>query len=167
MSAFIVSTDTINLIVTACDRYGVSVYIPRTMETVPDGLTRDNSYSARTNQRIFGQILIDENAKSVNHRYRQSDAPERYTHKHIDLDWASAGVPVAHLILGSLRCYDYQACETDDYSDSLAKQIIERLQSAVIRGLTEDAPWGWTKDWTLERRAEVRAKIASDMAGVR
>lgn len=166
MSAYIVSTDTINLLVSACTRYGVDLYIPRTCVNVPEGMTRDNSHNARTYYTTFGQILLDENYRSVNARYRQNDPAPRYTHQSVDLDWASAGQPIAHIILGSLRCYDYQACEANDYEQSLAKQIVERLQSAVIRSLTEDAPWGWTRDWTNKRRAEIKAKINAQMSGV-
>jgi hypothetical protein len=54
----------------------------------------------------------------------------------------------------------YQSCEHPDYEASLAAKILNELESEMIRRLTHDAPWGYTRQWTEERRAEVKATIA-------
>ncbi len=48
-------------------------------------------------------------------------------------------------VLKAASCYDYQACETPEYSDSFARRIVERINSAAIAALPgyDEASWGW------------------------
>jgi len=47
-------------------------------------------------------------------------------------------------IAKSAQCYRYQACETDDYDESMAERVIIQIEREVIRNLPgfEDANWG-------------------------
>ena len=46
-------------------------------------------------------------------------------------------------VLKACQCYDYQACENDDYEQSIAHRIIRAIEAKAIRCLPsyEDAPW--------------------------
>lgn len=92
-----------------------------------------------TNPRELGQILWDENARSVNYRYKENNPAPRFTYR---------GTYYEHdplQILASIRCYSYQSCETHDYEETKAGKIINRLQSAVISRMTEGKEWGAPK----------------------
>ena len=84
----------------------------------------------------LAQILVNENYRSVNSRYSESDKPHKFQPQNI-----RPYTPVE--ILSLLAGYEYQACETNDWKDSQASAIIEALRSNAIRRLPgyENAPW--------------------------
>ncbi len=47
-------------------------------------------------------------------------------------------------IIKAAQCFDYQACETDDWKESVACKIIQHIEGTAIRMLPgyEQAPWG-------------------------
>lgn len=110
-----------------------------------------------------GQLLWDENARSVNARYNKNESAPAYSWKPIDLDRASVGMPVAVLVLGSVRCLRYQSCETDNYGETRAARFLDRIEAEACRRMidTHDAPWGFTRDWMNEKIAEKKAAIAT------
>jgi hypothetical protein len=159
MSAYIVATDTIDLLVAAADRWRL---------TFPD---RDGTnfcdLHACSHRNEAGQLLMDENERSVNHRYDYRDKPaRRYSYTPIDLDRAAVGMPVAVLVLGSVRCLRYQSCETADYATTRAAVFLDRIEAEACRKLisTHEAPWGFTRDWMNTKIAEVKAKVAANVA---
>ena len=99
--------------------------------------------------RELGQMLWDENTRSVEHRYPSDridqlpgtigDAP--YIYDASPKVWARLD-PVQ--VLKALKCYEYQACEHDGWKDSAAKWFTDALASEAIRHLPgyEDAEWG-------------------------
>lgn len=52
-------------------------------------------------------------------------------------------------ILKACDCLEYQSCETEDYEQTFAYKLLDRIRGAAIRALPgyDDAPWG------LERAA--------------
>lgn len=170
MSAYVVHPRTIDLIISAAQRFnrGYSFYFDKSAR---DQMTPDNDgyvydhVSPHTNAQELGQMLWNENHHSVNVRYRLTDAVPAYTFKPVDLDYASAGMSPAILVLQSIRCLRYQSCEAGDYETTNARKLLDWVESACINDLTNtaNAPWGWTPDWTEERRAEAKTKIASIM----
>jgi hypothetical protein len=91
----------------------------------------------------IGQILIDQNYRSVHHRYldraeQHFGKPPTYKFKVVRL------LPDAVALLKLCVCYAYQACETDDWESSIAADIIMRIKDRAIIKLPgyDAAPWG-------------------------
>ena len=119
MSAWIVSKAHIDMLVTATVMLG-----ERT----------------RAEADVTGQMLWDENYKSVNARYRRHDKAPAYRFK--ARTWANPSE-----LLKALACYDYQTCEHDAWgADNAAYDLVEKLRVRV-EPLREEAdyeaaPWG-------------------------
>ncbi|WP_063129866.1 hypothetical protein [Nocardia fusca] len=108
MSAFIVSNGHIDVVVNAIAQYGITPNDAR-----------------RLDYRALGQLLWDENVRSVDHRYRESNPRDRYVLHTTegDLD------PVA--VLKAVDCYVYQSCEHPGWADSDAHTWMTRLREAI------------------------------------
>ncbi len=76
----------------------------------------------------IGQILVDENYRSVNYRYSQNEQPYQYN---FDPNVKTRLTPIQ--IYKACDCYDYQACEMDDYRKTFAAFIIETIRNQAIR----------------------------------
>ena len=103
-------------------------------------------------QNELGQILMTENVRSVRTRYPQDSAdtlPGPVNQKRV---WRYHFQPVPHQMLKpawvikACDCLDYQSCETDDWRETLAYQIVQAIRESAISALTDDAPWGITDD---------------------
>ncbi len=172
MSAYLVSPDTIDLIVSAAQRFqarhGSRFYADLSARDLPasdtDGVRRD-SLSPHTDAEVMALLLWDENVHSVNVRYEYDTnrAQPVYTFRHVDMDHAAAAIDPAILALGSIRCLRYQSCEADDYSDTNACKLLNWIESLCVSHLISvaESPWGWTRDWTATRRAEIKARLAA------
>lgn len=123
MSAFIVDPSLINGILTfvSADRYDVRVCFE----------DKQLSFKSEKDLNTMAQILMDENYRSVNSRYRSQNKPilvefkSKYTNKN--------GRRITSLeVLKACDCYDYQACETDNYTMTLAHKIIDVIRSNAI-----------------------------------
>lgn len=119
MSAYIVSDETITAIV----------------QGAVELLSRDYSFDPLW----LGQLLVDENYRSVNYRYDEDTKPHKYEWKELK-KW-DYGV-----LLGCIRCYIYQSCETDDWKDTEAYSWISRLRTYLLDALVDtlgyEMPWG-------------------------
>ena len=94
------------------------------------------------NAEAIGQMLWNENGKSVDYRYSQvSERPvftlRRLVHHSFD--------PVQ--VLKAIDSYTYQACEHPEWVDSTAHDFCQALQAMAISSLPgyEDAAWGAPK----------------------
>lgn len=129
MSAYVVSTDTIDYLVTAARVWRLSEgYLPQEARYMID--------------RELGQVLLTENVRSVNARYNDNDEAEAYDYTPVRFD-AIRAVDV----LKSVQCLRYQSCETDDFDTTLAARVLNALESAAIAHLPgyDKAPWGWQR----------------------
>jgi hypothetical protein len=166
VSAWIVEREHIHVLIWAGlrpDPYGVLTW--RT--AIPDGSQRHpdseetgslglplpyNKFELRpdTANRV-GQMLVNTNRASVNHRYAGSEdsdgrlfvarKPAVYRYPRCgprELGWSGAE------LLKAINCYAYQSCELDDWSDSEAQAFCEALKDRLICRLPgyDDAPWG-------------------------
>jgi hypothetical protein len=146
MSAFIVSHDHIDAL--------VSFALVSRLRYVTEGrcidITRDNATEV-------GCILLAENTRSVLSRYpneTEETAPGREGESVASYKYSPfAGLEslpqhkLVGLILSGCSCFDYQACETNDYESSVACQIIEAIRTEAIRMVPKyDAPWEITRD---------------------
>ena len=96
-----------------------------------------------SNAEEIGQILVDENYRSVSARY--SGNTEEYFGKAPHYKFKRRNVlPDAITMLKACNCYDYQACETNNWKESVAFKIVEAIKEHAIRRLPgyDDAPWG-------------------------
>ncbi len=95
----------------------------------------------------IGQMLWDENVKSVCYRYDEpadsTDLPgpvgETYTYEVHPLT-SSTVDPLA--VFQVLSCYEYQTCEHPGWNDSEAYTIVQAIKDKMIRRISDDAP-GW------------------------
>lgn len=108
MSAFIVGNGHVDVLVNAVAQYRVAPKDAR-----------------RIDYRALGQLLWDENARSVDHRYQETNPRDRYVLHTTegDLD------PVA--VLKAIDCYEYQSCEHPEWADSDAHAWMIRLRDAI------------------------------------
>jgi len=131
MSAFIVGNKHINVMLQAATRnrypgHGLSYYWNREPHYF-NGNTQD-----------IGQKLVDENYRSVNHRYGEQETPDQFKTMVLDKCYT----PVE--IIKACDCYRYQSCETPDWQDTEAHAIMVALRERAIRLLPgyDDADWG-------------------------
>ena len=144
MSAFVVGKEHINKILTAAlsSRYGAMYYYY-------------NEVSHKVNDETInaiGQMLLDENVKSVMYRYKDSqltDLPGKTNAEwlipfkyEVELS-ALSGIQIIKLI----RCLEYQSCEHPEWKTSEAKIFLDALtirQYERIPGY-DDAKWEWVE----------------------
>lgn len=86
-----------------------------------------------------GKILMDENIRSVNSRYAQ-DTGSDYK---FEYDATAHKRPMGNII-GALECYEYQACETDDWHTTNAHEIVQQLRRHLLKTIAEkDGTYTW------------------------
>jgi hypothetical protein len=146
MSAFVVSHDHIDALLTFADR-------KRLKDRLAWYVTKSHDTSGMTWTDI-GRILLAENERSVCHRYPDcvpGDAPGKIGEEAIGYRFRpfEKFIHMPHItlcvwIIKACNCFDYQACETDDYEQSIAHSIIEAIRNDAINCLPgyDAAPWG-------------------------
>lgn len=96
----------------------------------------------------LGQMLWDENVKSVRYRYGEDrDLPgpvdQNFTYgRHKAFP---SSLEVKHIeVIKACNCYSYQSCEHDEWETSEAKAFIDALVIRVLYTLPgyEEAKWG-------------------------
>jgi hypothetical protein len=94
----------------------------------------------------IGQVLVDENYRSVNARYRgEYGQPHKFV---MNMGFKHHRKMSAVEVLALCNCYDYQACESDDYETTKAHGLTDYIRHIAIRELPgyDDAPWGLHND---------------------
>lgn len=136
MSAYIVNNETISVIANGFVDYGVefvaSDYSPE-VQVIVDLKKMYNE---------IGQSLLNENYRSVNHRYGEDTKPPKFEYINVDGDEG--------ILLGCIKCYIYQACETSDFFESDIYNSLLRLKEAMlerfIKRSGQEIPWGYESD---------------------
>jgi hypothetical protein len=135
MSVFILSNKHINVLVSALLLKNRGIF------NIYD--SKDEAYefiSYKDGDKI-GQILLNENYRSINYRYNDTQKPP---HK-FKYQFQSEVKYYDYLvqIFAACDCYDYQSCETDDYKQTLAYSIIDKIRKETIRRLRhyDKAEW--------------------------
>lgn len=106
----------------------------RVNQLEPDGSNHDE----------IGQILLDENADSVNHLYSHTAAAGDYHYQRPQhTEWSIAE------LLNALDAYTYQACERPDWKRSQAKAFCDALRDRLISEL----PGYHAGPWTITRHS--------------
>jgi hypothetical protein len=139
LSAYIVDHDHIDALLSYGIQHQVRYVAPESGSCVEIDLN---------NATEIGRILLDENERSVRHRYPGShvdDLPGTIGQNSACYKfrrWPAPGDAMA--MLKACDGYDYQACETDDYEQSLAATIIRAIRGFAIRrlpGFSESPGW--------------------------
>jgi hypothetical protein len=108
MSAFTVGTAHIDTLVNAARAFGGAEFV--------DQRAAD----------LLGAMLWDENYRSVNHRYSESEPTPDYRAQLVDADLS----PVA--VLKAIDCYEYQSCESPDWDQTRAHAFITALRNIIL-----------------------------------
>ena len=126
MSAFIVSDTHINSLVRYASRHNVRAFHGNPMAI----------FRVKDNEQESAKLLLDENVKSVNSRYRDNETMS------ITYDPA-APILTAIQAIKAAQCLRYQSCEHSDYEDSIAYKLIEAIITDAIPRLEgyESAQW--------------------------
>lgn len=88
----------------------------------------------------IGQILVNENFRSVNYRYHSNDEP----HKVVQTCLNDNLEPVE--IIKACNCYNYQTCETPDWEETEAFAIYDVLRERAIGALPGYREASWSID---------------------
>lgn len=125
MSAYVCSDLHINTIVSWAAKIGASFYF---------GTSREN---VRGNEKRIAGLLYTANVESVNDRYNEDAASDTFKFKHVITDG-----PIVNL-LSLCNGFDYQACEVNNYDQTIGWAIIHGIKEAAIRKLPGygDASW--------------------------
>jgi hypothetical protein len=156
MSAFIVSTDHIDALLTGakilCRPYAPFRWYLKGCEQTHDlaSFVDPNDPDCDPISAV-GRMLIAENVASVSYRYGEKDlaelpGPNDQTGLHGDYRFREfAGYPDPIVILKAVACYRYQSCETPDWEESEAFAFCDALEKTAISRLPgyDDAP-GWS-----------------------
>ena len=142
MSAFLVSDYHIDALLNFAKnrRDGVCIYIDENLRFI---INKDTS---RQKMSEIGQILKDENQRSVNFRYSDKEDSSPYEFRPI---YNRSFRPVE--ILKGCACYDYQACETGDYRKTKAAAIVNGIRHAAIHSLPE---WEKADGWDFQENSK-------------
>jgi hypothetical protein len=135
MSAYIMADDEINTI--------VSYFIDPNHGVDSGAWVRlgesEWNYLAEGNAAKVAAILKAENIRSVNAKYGDNENPAYV----FEYDRKARNRPVGNII-GALDCYEYQACETNDWHTSLAHEIIGDLRKHLLKVIAEaDGTYTW------------------------
>ena len=184
MSAFIVDDATIDVILDTLKAAVSHVPHPcRLYWKGADGQARTfDQNDARDHDKMseLGRMLLAENARSVGERYREGLSPcallycYNPTRKEIWLRSRSSlhgqegraydstrlrAAIVAEAALKNIACFEYQACECEDWEDTesfrFCAALKDRIADIALEGADCD-PWGWT-DQHLGRAEAVPA----------
>lgn len=125
MSAFLVSLSHIDALVTFARKHRVTFYLP-----VAGHGERATRLSANDPDSLnaIGNILLRENERSLQARYGDETRSAPYV-----FETGRELSPIE--CLKACACFDYQACETEDYGTTHAAEIIRTIRHAAINAL--------------------------------
>lgn len=144
MSAFIVSHDHIDAL--------LSFAKDKRMKDQFGHYIQESRYDQFTWTDI-GRVLLAENERSVCELYPDvtpGNAPGTtgeeaigYTFRYFEEFHAMAHLKKMLWVIQGCNCFDYQACETADYNQTITHRIIEAIRSKAIHCLPgmDEAPW--------------------------
>jgi hypothetical protein len=159
VSAYLVGNDHLDLMVSAGFR---GVGHDATLD-VYHGDTW-NRYNRHEHADIVKGIFHEANIDSVNYRYKEftTEATRPYNGADITPYLGGPVIPWGH-VLGALRCFEYQSCETPEWGESLAKAIVDKIRFKVCQAITDEAGgmWCWEREKALEIMKEIRAGVRS------
>lgn len=157
MSAYMVSNDHLDLMVSA-GLMGVGY------EATLDVYHGDrwHNFNRYEHADMVKGLLHEANLDSVNYRYKEfsTEATRPYSGADITPYLGGPVIPWGH-VLGALRCFEYQSCEHPEWSESLAKAIVDKIRFKVCQRITEEAGGMW--EWNRSNAQEIMQGIREGM----
>lgn len=158
MSAFLVSNDTLDLLASAaCDWredlhigglnvYTKNAFAPRVESIVGQQLSSGEftlyELVASDREAIKRELFL-ENCASLQARY--GDNPNDLEANYEKAKYISKVQATYAQVLGALACYEYQACETNEWSNSFAYYFCQALRKKIC-GLISEGHWEYNKE---------------------
>ena len=131
MSAYIVGHDHIDALLTFATADDPQAFGPISYRLEPSG---NRVEITATNATDVGRILLTENERSVEHRSRATTiCPARSARKRLATRSARSENPSAGRDLKACDCFEYQACETDDYRSRTPTGSLTRSSRPISR----------------------------------
>ena len=157
MSAYMVSNDHLDLMVSAG-------FIGAGYEATLDIHTGTGwmQYNRYEHADMVKGYLHMANLQSVNYRYKEftTETPAPYSGAEIAQYLGGPVIPWGH-VLGALRCFEYQACESPTWAESTAKKIVDKIRFKVCQRITEEAGGMW--EWNRSEAQEIMQGIREGM----
>jgi hypothetical protein len=115
----------------------ISTMLAVQMETYDNKYYFNGEWKPLNDWQRVGQILIDENYRSLAARYNESSNPHRYEHTHFFKK------PTQAQIFKACDDYVYQACEAGDFCETESYAIVQAIRAKAWRSLPgyEDSCW--------------------------
>jgi hypothetical protein len=155
VSAFLVNSDTLDLLASACTLYGLGtsretyVYLRENQAAPSQGLILQNDIYGMRHLVLRGgdennivRELWAANVESLRARY--DDATKLIHDDLLSNTWRPILDVPMNVIMGALNCYEYQSCEADTWIDSFAKAICDALRNKLCRIISNG-------EWEYER----------------
>ena len=137
MSAYIVNDKTINVIVSGFVDFGIE-YRNQKDKIWNCGSVYGVIIDLYTVGQIIATDLLKANYDSVNYRYNENTEPRKIKFEKVTYNFGE--------LLGCINCFDYQACEVENWEDSYIYKDLQCLKNAIlkkaIKQLGFEIPWG-------------------------
>lgn len=137
MSAYVVSDKQVSAILQGV--YGTTHAGFNVWQFQSDSDSYHYVMGADKSQQQEANLLMAENVRSVNHRYKD----EELTSSKVVLDRNAKPLPAIE-VLKLIDNLEYQSCECDDWEQTEAYKLLCRYRKMLVPKLAgyEDAPWG-------------------------
>lgn len=136
MSAYVVNDKTINVIANGFVDFNIE-YRKKSYEIQKTSLC-GVIYDADKIGQIIATDLLKANYDSVNYRYNENTEPHEIKFEKVSYNLGE--------LLGCIKCFNYQACEVENWEDSLIYKDLQCLKNAIlvnaIKRLGFEIPWG-------------------------
>lgn len=120
--------------------------------------------SSKVGPDFLGQLLVDENVRSVSYRYDGlDDLPgpvTEYWRNPYDYEDPLYTLTPGE-VFAAIDCLDYQSCEHDEWRKSEAFAFLETLRNAYCRKLSGDAPLSFDEEWLAEQEKDTSISLMS------
>lgn len=145
MSAYLVNDDTLDLLASVANWSRDGLWLYRGENTLPPRSeleTSDNGiYYKLSHAPLIKRELFLENIASLRARYDEPDnmLGDIAKFRRIDIDQATIGQA-----LGALACYEYQACESENWVNSYAYALCGAIRKTLCRKVSGEN-WEYTR----------------------
>lgn len=136
MSAYVVNDKTINVI--ASGFVDLNVEYRNQADEIKDASFGGVFFDIDEIGQIIATDLLKANYDSVNYRYGENTEPHKIKFEKVDYNLGE--------LLGCIRCFNYQACEPENWRDSIIYADLQILKDKILENAMKrlgfKIPWG-------------------------
>lgn len=136
MSAYVVNDKTINVI--ASGFVDLNINYRNQADKIKDASFGGVFFDIDEIGQIIATDLLKANYDSVNYRYGENTEPHEIKFEKVSYNLGE--------LLGCIRCFNYQACEPENWRDSIIYADLQILKDKIlenaIKRLGFEIPWG-------------------------